>query len=689
MKRHNVGLKPAYRLTSAVLILGLVGSVGSCRSKKQYGDGEVPTPHDREATFKSDDSTSVPTDQDVAGLSIEELRQEYRTNIQKPIIWNKQAGDLVIGETDYKGWRTNTLLPLSDKGIGLTYFPEFVPFNRFIFESGSACYRKINAESGEAECDTPRGIRIYGGYMGPLEVPNGEGLVNIKIDQELKGFPGFDAEKEIGAGRGETFFKRFYNHYILNAETDLLDGQAAEDYDCFAEQTRYCNATDLGGAWTLAYQSPRGEEGWLLLTNENNKFIGANFVLPESNAIAKLSDLKNPSRLDLRGGKFVQGDEVVLALGQKYSDVKSSLELSENIWLDSGSNRNRLCRSDAGTTLCFQKTDLNRLLNEDYTYAEPSADDPLVSISADTVYKGDIQYADDKSFKLLNTQIMGPNSRALLFAQLTEYQQVLDTQFKGAVIESYIENAHLLFGEQIDYRLIVTVLNEAKDGAFRIVVAGNSETPELSVSVSQFDPQLFQMLSGAPLSAGPLELGSTVELVNINASLRAAVLKVGDLAFKVSYNENQALRVLELDETQFYGYREKTLGATRVSLGELEAYLSPIGPGTYRVAAISKANFFSLDGDKTKSIAGLGLDLEGGINRAVEPGADGRFVRSTHANTLVATFTQGGLRYVARSQDGSHKETEYHVFQASGAPANIIFHFDSRSRFWGYTVHSF
>lgn len=427
------------------LYLALVGSTliltaTACGSRKQYGnDGPPANPERDDATLVSTipldspndntaDTTAITEVGTASDFSPAEVQSIINAWHKAPVVWNRSAGDIELGKTNYTEW-TNRFSEMQ----------KAYNFQAGVFPSDT----NTKNVRGLAIPTTVKEIVVTQVYEGSFSLPTEKGeMQTIRPGQSfvLKGFfqaaaDKADVEDESTATRGQTFFKNLYNSFVKGDE-------GGADFDCFAEKIcRYQLERDY---FILRYESPRKETGEIWISIKNNIFVQAKFARPEYKFASNL--YAEDVTFDLVNGKFITTGATpreVIGIGASYERFKS-VEPEVAPWLSFA----RLNVQDfVGATLGFQKNNLERIDDLDYVEAEPS--DTLSEISLDKNYLN--QAKRQRLLKIGNeTFNFYRKNRVNLKKQdlLTELEGIkfkLDSAIKqagGEILQSYIENRY-------------------------------------------------------------------------------------------------------------------------------------------------------------------------------------------------------------------------------------------------------
>ncbi len=465
----------------------LVGSVvilaaASCGSRKQYGRDNPPANPGREnAALVSPIPLDPPTEA-TADTSVAEVSSSFSpSDVQRlindwhkaPVVWNKSAGDIELGTTDYTTW-VNRFVEMQ----------KAANFQTGIFPN-SANSRNVQ---GVPVPTTVKELLITRVYEGEISLPTEKGEMQaIRMGESfvLKGFFKAsadlkDIENEANATRGKTFFKNLYNTFVKGDE-------GGADFDCFAE--KICKYQKERDYFILKYESPRKETGEIWISAKNNILVQALFAKPEFKFVNELSAPE--ATFDLVEGKFLNANMAVLGVGSSYAEFKA-IEADEAAWLPAA----RINFQDfVGISLGFRKDAAERLDDLNYTVAEAS--DPLTEIDFDKNYlhqekRQRALKIGSETFNFFRKDRVGLSKKELL-AELQTVKVKLNKAIKdssGEILESYIANRFdtrkftIRDGERTNATYSLVTFFKLNSSIREVVISNRLEEPAVFVSYS-------------------------------------------------------------------------------------------------------------------------------------------------------------------------------------------------------------
>lgn len=474
------------RLHLALVGSSLIATAMACGSRDQYGQEAPPANPEREtsalvSTVPLDAPSEGTADTAPSGaeaptsdFSPVEVQRIINAWHKAPVVWNKSAGEIELGKTEYTKWSNRFTEMQKAYNFQVGVFPS---------DANTQTFR------GLAIPTTVKEITITQVYEGLFTLPTDKGeMRTIKPGQSfvLNGFftaaaDKSDVENERTATRGKTFFKNLYNAYVKGDE-------GGNDFDCFAE--KICSFKLERDYFILSYESPRNETGEIWVSIKNNLFVQAKFSKPEFKFASNLyaADVT----FDLVNGKFVSSganSREILGIGTSYENFKA-LEPEEAPWQSYPRSN---YQDFVGALLGFRKTNLQRIDDLDYDKAEAS--DPLTDISFDKNYlhqakrQREIKIGDETfNFYRKNRASL---KKEELIEELEEIKLKLDSSIKkagGRVLQSYVQNRYnnrkfTVADNQrqnMVYSLLVTF--ELKGLTRDVVVSNQLEEPNVYVS---------------------------------------------------------------------------------------------------------------------------------------------------------------------------------------------------------------
>lgn len=538
-----------------LLFAGMSVAMLGCQKRKQYPNTLPPANPDRldssvikvplEPTdagrLTGNGSSQASGSEASNALSSDSVLALVQSWQEQPVVWNKSAGNMTIGETAYNEWWEI----FSD-------YSKITKFQNFVYPLDA----NSGLSQGEVVATTVKDILIQNGYQGAITMPNTAGdMVSLRMGDSLtqKGIYSvsegdLNQANPDASSRGKAFFKRFYNAFVKKDE-------GSENYDCFAENV--CRYAVMPDFFALSYNSPRSESGYLYISRDNNVLQEAFFSKPDLLPAGYLADDK--VLVDLLDGAFADEEGTILELGSKYGDFSAKTNLpKESTWYS-------LSRSFMGEFL-----GLNLYLSKDEgnqdnpDYIEPAGSDYVTGFS--------LIYSSGKLLQIANLE--APYSVPLEDEARTNW-------LKGSASESEVET-HFSFlnsiktsfegvmsarGDEIlesrltglrspklsdVYRYKLSYKPQNKDFGISLTLTTSGQSPYLSVRVEMLEDFNLDLLKLSKVDdtwmTGSIGVGTVLQLEDIDSYFKErATLSLGNRRLRLPFEENQILEVQSID----------------------------------------------------------------------------------------------------------------------------------------------
>lgn len=585
-----------------VILMGASIALSGCQKRKQYPNAVTPSNPDRL------DSTVIkvplePTDagrltgEGVSGVSgsqgsdvlnsdaVLDLVQSWQ---EQPVVWNKSAGNMTIGETEYnKWWET------------FSAYSQVTKFQNFVYPLDA----NSGLSQGEVVATSVKDILIQNGYQGTITLPNSIGdSVTLRMGDSLTQ-RGIYAAKDgdlnqanpEASSRGKEFFKRFYNAFVKKDE-------GGQDYDCFAEKV--CRYSVMPDFFALSYNSPRSESGYLYISRDNNVLQEAFFSKPDLLPAGYLA--ADEVLVSLLDGAFASQEGTVLELGSKFSDVSSKINLpDESTWYS-------LSRGFMGEFLglnLYLSKDEN--IQDDAAYVSPTGSEYVTGFT--------LIYSSGKILQIANVD--APYSVPLEDEARTEWPRgsasqpeleshfsflnSIKTSFEGVIagrgdtiLESRLTGLNSpKLSDVYRYKLSYKPVN--KDFGISITLTTSGQSPYLSARVEMLEGFELELLQVSRVErtwmTGEIGIGSVLQLEDIDTYFKnRATVILGDKTLRLPFEDNQRLEVQTIDANSIVAAEQ--LLVSKLYLGPHSYFLKKSdcdNGGCYQVVGIGVDTFIN------------------------------------------------------------------------------------------------
>lgn len=538
-----------------VILMGISIALSGCQKRKQYPTTVTPlNPNRLDSTvikaplkptdagrLTGDGSSGTSGSQGTEILNSDAVLKLVQSWQEQPVVWNKSAGNITIGETGYNEWWE----VFSD-------YSKITKFQNFVYPLDA----NSGLSQGEVVATSVKDILIQNGYQGTITLPNSSGdFVTLRMGDSLTQ-RGIYVAKEgdlnqatpDASSRGKAFFKRFYNAFVKKDEGD-------DSYDCFA--TNVCRYSVMPDFFALSYNSPRSESGYLYISRDNNILQEAFFSKPDLLPAGYLA--ADEVLVNLLDGAFASKDSIVLELGSTFTDLSSKINLPyESTWY----NLSREFMGEfLGLNLYFSK---DESIQDDAVYVRPTGSEYVKGFT--------LIYSSGKLLQIANNEApftvrLEDEARAewprgsASDLEATSHYSFLNTiksSFEGVlsargdkVLESRLTGLKSPKLSDV-YRYKLSYKPANKDFGIAITLSTSGQSPYLSARVEMledFELELMQVSRvDSAWKTGEIGIGSVLQLEDIDTYFKnRATLTLGDKKLRLPFEDNQRLEVQTID----------------------------------------------------------------------------------------------------------------------------------------------